>query len=319
MQRPTFSIRAGVARLLAVLASLGIVAPAYAVAAPQNGDIAFSAMDGNGDMNIFVSDQNGSNRVQWTWGQSNGVPSWSPDGTRLTYVCQDPAGPRDYVCITAGDGQTSRISDGRTPMWGKNDRIAYSSGRTGASEIWIMNLDGSGQIQITNAPGFEKLHPVWSPDCKQLAYAQWDLQGLHVSIWIVNVDGSEAHQATTGTGWYNYRSGNIINTADDANSPDWNPVSGQLIFWSGTARVKGQIWAMWPDGTGRIQLTHNPSYTNSDDPEWSPDGTKILYTTTITRSPDVWMMNADGSEQHKAIARRLGPTTLEGDSSWRPK
>jgi TolB protein len=317
--KPGIAARAG---LLAVLLLPAAAARAEDDAAPQNGDIAFSSRDPNGNVNIFVSDQNGANRVQWTWGPSNGVPSWSPDGTRLAYVCQDSVDSPNFVCITAGDGRPSRISDGSTPMWGINNRIAYSSDRTGTAEIWTMNSDGSGQAQVTNSAGLRKIHPVWSPGCKKLAYAQWDSQGLHVSIWIIDADGSAAHQVTTGTGWYNYNRdgyGIMLTTANDANSPAWNPVTGQLLFWSGVARVKGQIWSMWPDGTGRKQLTHNPFHSNTDDPEWSPDGTKILYTTNVMINPNVWMMNSDGSEQHKVVTRRPVRTSLEGDASWQPR
>src|SRR5438552_14293280 len=113
----------------------------------------------------------------------------------------------------------------------------------------------------------------------------------------MNADGSDQHQLTSGT-WTNYDvNGNIINAASSANSPAWS--SNDVIgFWGGVQNKEGQIWTINPDGSDRKQLTYTPYPYTADEPEWSPDGTVILYTSTASGSPATWLMHSDGSGAH---------------------
>jgi TolB protein len=60
-------------------------------------------------------------------------------------------------------------------------------------------------------------------------------------------------------------------------------------------RYNLEIYTMNADGTQPKRLTHNPG--EDYDPLWSPDGSKILYTSNQEHGHDVFVMNADGSEQ----------------------
>jgi Tol biopolymer transport system component len=126
----------------------------------------------------------------------------------------------------------------------------------------------------------------------------------------------------------------------DAGSPAWSAISNKIIFWSGLEGFRGQIWIIDSDGNNRMQLTM-PSkpppqtqltYPNNDDPRWSPDGKKILVSTNRTivdipsppcpdphcfvQVPEMWVMNADGSDQQFIVNNTFGP--LPGDAAWQP-
>ncbi len=59
-----------------------------------------------------------------------------------------------------------------TPRWSPDGkRIAFQTNFRGHSQIYIMNADGSGRQQVTNAPAPGVVYPIWSPDGKRLAYA----------------------------------------------------------------------------------------------------------------------------------------------------
>ena len=84
--------------------------------------------------------------------------------------------------------------------------------------------------------------------------------------------------------------------------------NGQIAFARGSNRFT-EIYVMNADGTGQTRLTtsvHDPSFIHSGDihPSWSPDGTKIAFAsyrdaTTTSYNPEIYVMNADGSNQSR--------------------
>ncbi|MDY7080437.1 MAG: hypothetical protein SXV54_26450 [Chloroflexota bacterium] len=49
------------------------------------------------------------------------------------------------------------------PAWSPdNTRIAFVSDRDGNLEIYVMNADGSGQVNLTNSPAHDT-SPAWQP------------------------------------------------------------------------------------------------------------------------------------------------------------
>lgn len=76
-------------------------------------------------------------------------------------------------------------------------------------------------------------------------------------------------------------------------------------------RVSGQwdIFVVGADGSGPTNLTR--SVADDLDPTWSPDGTRIAFTSDRTGDYELYVMNADGSN-----LRRL--TNSPGTSDWQP-
>jgi Tol biopolymer transport system component len=64
------------------------------------------------------------------------------------------------------------------------------------------------------------------------------------------------------------------------------------------------VWAIDADGTDLIRLTDSPGY--DFDPSWSPDGTRIAFRSERSGDPEIWVMNADGSDQRR-LAAGLSP------------
>ena len=55
------------------------------------------------------------------------------------------------------------------------------------------------------------------------------------------------------------------------------------------------------DGTGLIKLTNEGPYSTwlNSEPAWSPDGSKIAFLSDREENWEIWVMNADGTEQKR--------------------
>ncbi len=87
-----------------------------------------------------------------------------------------------------------------------------------------------------------------------------------------------------------------------------------------------EIYSIAADGTGRLDLTDNPAADES--PAVSPDGKQIAFVSTRDGYDALYVMNADGSNQHRVCppaSLPAGPCVLEGggqaaigDLVWSP-
>ena len=73
---------------------------------------------------------------------------------------------------------------------------------------------------------------------------------------------------------------------------------------------------MCAGGTGSQQLTDDPTHRNNDDPTWSPDGTKIIFSTDRSGKNELWIMDRDGRNQRKL--HDIDAFPFPGRASWQP-
>lgn len=234
---------------------------------------------GKTDSQIFSYNKDGDDRKQLTSSGFNIMPSWSYDGKRIFFSSNMGKGNTQEIWMMNVDGSNKRqltfntLGGNFTPEESPDGRhIAFSSARNGRKpEVWIMNTNGSNQHMLASVsilPEQENiwaLHPTWSADGKKIAYAS--TESGSTQIWVINIDGSNKIQLTSSLG-FQY---------PDANVPNWS-LDGRLItFWSGLERNYGEIWIMNSDGSNPKRLTDTPDPSNSDDPMWSPDGSKIIF------------------------------------------
>lgn len=170
-------------------------------------------------------------------------PTWSPDSRSIAYIGMDnnfgtqfiytipPEGGAEQRFFAARGGESFR---GLT--WGKT-WILFVSNLTGTHEIWRLNSDGSGPLQLTNDKR-ENGSPAWSPDGKLFAYYSKQVDGSY-QIMIANADGTSTKKLTNaGNNW----------------SPSWSPDGNHIAFTS--TRGGGlAIWVMDKNGGNSQMLT----------------------------------------------------------------
>ena len=97
---------------------------------------------------------------------------------------------------------------------------------------------------------------------------------------------------------------NITNTPGTAEAnPAWSPDGSKIVFSSGGDYTCGggglSLWVMNADGSSRTLLHPSVSGVNLNLTDWSPDGTRIVYCQDDINDPEIWVMNADGTNDHK--------------------
>lgn len=95
--------------------------------------------------------------------------------------------------ITSGSGNDGRMGIAWTP----EGKIVYTSQLGGKNDLWIMNNDGSNQIQLTNDSG-ENLEPVVSLDGRYIVFVS--NRSGSFQLWRMNIDGSNPIQLTNEIG-----------------------------------------------------------------------------------------------------------------------
>lgn len=205
---------------------------------------------------IWVMNADGSNKMQLTFGVGGiTFPVWSPDGSKIAYVFDGHGFEPSSIVVMNSDGSNHRqltwsssydIHFNRIDWSPDSNKIVFSR-RGNSEDIYVINVDGTGQTNITNA-GFQEsnTHPKWSPDGSKIAFAYYyDLLTAPAVICIMNANGSNRACITDEF------------TRDDY-YPSWSSDGLRLAF-SGYSYDDGysQIYVMNADGTNLVQVTQN--------------------------------------------------------------
>lgn len=102
----------------------------------------------------------------------------SPDRTKIAYEIM---GGHLWVSKINGENLVN-LGTGHAPTWSpRNDKIAFmittdDGYKYLTSDIYIINIDGTGKVNITNSPDIIEMYPNWSSDGKWIAYDTIDGQ-----------------------------------------------------------------------------------------------------------------------------------------------
>jgi Tol biopolymer transport system component len=187
-------------------------------------------------------------------------------------------------------------------------KIIFADTLTGG--LFVINADGTGQTVLTTGGSIRDSNPVYSPDGSKIAFDR--NAGSGRNIVVMNADGTNPITITTSS---SFSSVNM--------DPTWSPDGQKIAFISdrnGARRL--EIFVVNVDGTGLTQLTTNvqlgadgqgPVYGNDFEPSWSPDGSKIAFSSNrvALNNIEIYSMNPDGSNQTQLAnlsGNERGPT-----------
>ena len=162
--------------------------------------------------------------------------------------------------------------------------VFYHIDENGDYDIWKMNANGGGQVDLTQTTDNLELFPVVSPDGKRIAYLFAWPGGFE--IYTMKMDGSDRKPIT---------SQNI-----DI-EPAWSPDSQKIAF----ASLRSGSWNIWVvdrDGSNLTQVTRFGAERIARSPIFSPNGKKIAFTTiTAGTAWEIWVVGVAGSNPHKVV------------------
>lgn len=249
----------------------------------------------NGDKEIWEMDYDGANQHQLTHLHSIALtPRWSPDGSRIAFTCYVPyrGAPSAQICMY------STISNrliafphypgtNSSPAWSPSgSQIAFMCSRTGGTQIFIANADGTHMQQITFAAGVNT-SPVFNPKTGQQIVFVSDRAG-DPELYMANSDGSSVQKIDLPDMGY------VVD-------PAWSP-NGQLLAFS-WRRPTGNydIYIMDITSHQLVELTRDEG--RNERPSWAPDGRHIAFESTRTGTNEIWTMLADGSQPRELTFR----------------
>lgn len=221
-------------------------------------------------------------RLTYTSGYEGG-PAWSPDGGRIAFSYGDRSQPATTICVINADGKqrrclTDQPYDTVDPAWSPDgNRIAFRSLGQNRTDIWVMNANGSNQVNLTNQTYETTYYPTWSPDGKYILFTARISLDDAFSLWKMDANGDHKTRLTYGFG---------------GGPAEWSPDGSKIACGS-----DGDIYAMDADGSNPVNLTNHPAH--DVDPAWSPDGRRIAFVSNRDGERDIWVMNADGSDPVK--------------------
>jgi dipeptidyl aminopeptidase/acylaminoacyl peptidase len=148
----------------------------------------------------------------------------------------------------------------------------------GTNDIAVMDLDSTGHpvgsTTIVDRPGSLE-DQSWSPDGRYILIASLDRSGR-----------SSVYRYDTVTGL-------LVPWVRNAWNPIYSPNGEHIAVARVTQRGDQDIYVTDADGTDARRVAATP--VNDWVPQWSPDGTRIAFTSGNDRDSDVYLVPADGS------------------------
>jgi Tol biopolymer transport system component/DNA-binding winged helix-turn-helix (wHTH) protein len=192
---------------------------------------------------------------------------WRVNGPAFTHnkSARAPSAPTRLISSTRMDTNPQYSPDG--------SRIAFTSSRSGAVEIWVCDSDGSNPVQLTDQKDLkaEAGTPRWSPDGRYLAFDSTNSGSA--DVYLVSAQGGPVRRITSES------------SEDDM--PSWSH-DGKWIYFESDRSGVFQIWKVPFGGGTAIQVTNN----GGADAFESRDGKFVYYTKWEQRG--IWRKPVEG-------------------------
>jgi len=173
-------------------------------------------------------------------------------------------------------------------------RLGFVANRTGHKEVYLVDADGSNQMQMTR-DGLISVSPRLSPDGRRLAYTGY--QSGYADVYEIDLGSGSRRRIMKYPG----------TNSGAAYSPDGSRFAVTL-----SKDGNPELYVTDSSGASPQRLTMTPGVESS--PSWSPDGRQIVYSGDSGGSPALYRISASGGSP-SAIRTGHGYNT---EPNWSP-
>jgi len=162
----------------------------------------------------------------------------------------------------------------------------------------VSAVDGGGQegywseIPVIATPNSEPIfdflvageQPSWSPDGLHLAYSAWSVFDTAFNIYTTAISGGEPSKIT-----------NYTSHLGSARGADWSPDGDVIAFTRVFTGSESDVYVIAVSGGEPQELTNAQGVDTH--PDWSPDATDLVFSTTRAGYYQVYTMTSSGESQ----------------------
>ncbi|HVE65877.1 MAG TPA: protein kinase, partial [Thermoanaerobaculia bacterium] len=187
-------------------------------------------------------------------------PRLSPDGSRFAFGIDDPG---DIWIREVRRGTATRFTfdpaDEFATAWSRDgSRIVFSSGRSGAGDLYIKSSSGTASEKLLFSSTSFKIPMSWSPDGRHIAFGT-NLEKTKADVWLISPDGGKPVP--------------LLNTPFDEYHLDFSP-DGRFFAYVSNETGRNEVYVQeYPGPGGRWQI----STAEGTFPAWRNDGRELFY------------------------------------------